>query len=74
MKTEYILDSAKDLSPQILESIKMAFGNSPVKITVEQLNKGTEHAVSRVKPKLEGEIAESVLNLIFDQLSKKKTK
>lgn len=74
MKTEYILDSARELTPQIVESIKMAFGNSPVKITVEQLGRSANQSMVKSKPKIEGEIAESVLNLIFDQLSKKKVK
>lgn len=72
MKSEYQLESAQDLKPEIFESIRMAFGDAPIRITIEEMT-----ASSRKSPKnttQSKEIADTVIDMIFDQLAKKKPK
>lgn len=77
MKSEYQLNSAKEFTPEILQAIKTAFGDRPVKITIEALDttnykQNRSQASSSNSSKYKQEITDTILDVIFDQLSKKK--
>ncbi|MXV38982.1 hypothetical protein GO491_09910 [Flavobacteriaceae bacterium Ap0902] len=80
MKSAYQFESAQDISPEILEAIKTAFGNRPVRITIESMG-GVSNAKSvnasnksTRSNKFNTEIAESVIDIILAQLNKKSSK
>lgn len=72
MKTEYYLNSAQELKPEILESIKLAFGESPIRITIESNAKSNTKLGGSKDSKYPKELTDTVIDLIFDQLSKRK--
>lgn len=70
MKSEYQLNSAQDLKPEIVESIKLAFGKSPIRITVEDLSDPSFESKSTGQ-KYPKELTDTIIDLIFDKLNKR---
>ena len=70
MKSEYQFNSAKELTPEIIEAIKLAFGDKPIRLSIEDLSNTNSN--SRQSAKYSKELTDSILDMIFDQLSKPK--
>lgn len=71
MKSEYQFNSAQELTPEIIQAIKLAFGDKPIRMTIETPTQ-TSNKTSEQTGKYSKELTDTVLDLIFDQLSKKK--
>ncbi|MDO5510036.1 MAG: hypothetical protein Q4F57_05020 [Weeksellaceae bacterium] len=80
MKSHYQFDSAQELSTQIIESIKMAYGNKPIKITIESDEYSTHQPVTAAgirqpakssKSPIPPEIAEAVLDFVVEKMFSK---
>ncbi|MGI9526245.1 MAG: hypothetical protein ACR2MS_03930 [Weeksellaceae bacterium] len=74
MKSAYQFDSAQELSPEIIEAIKTAFGDNPITITIESKKRPNKSHKSNSSSKLPVDIAESVIDLLITQISKKSNK
>lgn len=70
MKSEYQFNSAQELTPEIIQAIKLAFGDKPIRMTIESAL--SDNKSQSDKDKFPSDLTDSIINVILDQLAKKK--